>query len=558
MVHDHQAGIGDGAVTQYDFVLAALTRYDVSADLIITQSGASYALHIHANVLFLLGYGTQAENRPTLMKLQAGSFQVVNVFTDMGVTSVGSRVGSPAMFTDEATGDLICLLVGQDATPSLADMKVKRIQNATGAPTVSDITSATLGAAEGADKYIVGGASVDFDRRWVVFVDTQTAPATPRTFLTTWVPGGNTETWEWTGISTEIEAVASLQGISDDFALPYNTVGGGEHSPSTSRTSISGHAEVPGGTQITFQNNGIDSVRTLAFRGVDTEGSPNTVIPIVPASLTIGAGLLTGLLGYWKFSDFLDATANGNNWGSISGTPSFVAGLIGNALDLPAVANDALQDLGWGASANLLGFSSYAYSVWVNLDALPGANGSVISKTNGTTGHRLRIQSDGAVRWQHFSGGPDLDLLSDPGDMTAVAGWQHIVVSSDGVTAKLYVDGVEKASAAAADGNVNGQLLKIGDASLGGELLDCQIDELAAWVGRHLTVEEVGYIYNAGAGFELEGATPFAVTPTISGNTIINLLPDNGATLYTVDLTIDEPGVDIGEGDVGLIIPELA
>ena len=83
------------------------------------------------------------------------------------------------------------------------------------------------------------------------------------------------------------------------------------------------------------------------------------------------------------------------------------------------------------------------------------------------------------------------------------------------------------------------------------------MDEFALYKGRALTVDEVGYVYNSGAGYLLEGPTPFAVTPSIVGDTIINVVPDNGFTPYTVILDIDAPGVDVSEGEVALIIPGL-
>jgi hypothetical protein len=105
----------------------------------------------------------------------------------------------------------------------------------------------------------------------------------------------DTECWEWKGLSTLMLAVSGGSGISADFALPYDTVGGGERSPRIAAVEI-GDAnqpeEVSGGTKIYFRGQGIAPVGVVTFRGTDTGGPPDTVIPIVPASLVQVSGSL--------------------------------------------------------------------------------------------------------------------------------------------------------------------------------------------------------------------------------------------------------------------------
>ena len=54
----------------------------------------------------------------------------------------------------------------------------------------------------------------------------------------------------------------------------------------------------------------------------------------------------------------------------------------------------------------------------------------------------------------------------------------------------------------------------------------------------------------------VESGSP-PTTPTVSSDTLINFTPDNGTTLYSVILDVAFTGVNIGEGDVGLIITGL-
>ena len=284
--HSLSTGAG-GTITQYNFALGARTTYNSTNVLDGNNLGCSYALHVHGNVLFLAGWSL-ATGLSRVTKLQAGSF--VTVVTDStqiagNGADVISFTGHNALFTDFATGDLIWIQAGLRVSNLAPRAQVFRIQNAvSGSPTPSDISSTVMGAVEGADKYLEGGGSANRQRRWAINIDTQSDPGTPRTFLTTWVAGGGTETWEWKGVGAEMEAVALLAGISDDFALPYNTVGGGERSPRIAAVEIGDVAnptvEVAGGTKIFFRGRGVAAAGTLTFYGTDSEGTPSTVVPI--------------------------------------------------------------------------------------------------------------------------------------------------------------------------------------------------------------------------------------------------------------------------------------
>lgn len=59
-----------------------------------------------------------------------------------------------------------------------------------------------------------------------------------------------------------------------------------------------------------------------------------------------------------------------------------------------------------------------------------------------------------------------------------------------------------------------------------------------------------------GGSLVVESGSP-STTPSISGNTITNLTPDDGATLYSVTLDVDASGIDITEGEYGLIVGDV-
>jgi hypothetical protein len=210
---------GSGELTQYDLVTDTLTRHNIQA-IFRAGTACEMGLHVHDSKLYAMNRGPAA-NSIRLARLDAGNAWVQ--VWQSGALSVGASgsQGHHAIFTDDATGDLIGFVSGTSQSQAW------RFTDPAGSVIAAQISTTVMGATEGADKYLVGGGSASTDRRWAVYVDNDTAPTTPRTFLTTWIPGGGTETWEWKGVAAEMEAVAGLAGISDDFAMPYVTSGGG-------------------------------------------------------------------------------------------------------------------------------------------------------------------------------------------------------------------------------------------------------------------------------------------------------------------------------------------
>jgi hypothetical protein len=554
----HSDSAGNGCITQFDFSTGLLTRYDPVALFDAVNPGCSYGLHVHDSVLFVFGW-TPGTAGYSVAKL-AGSFAAVQTATNQfGEAAAGNTgaYGHSAMFTDPATGDLIVFMSGDtNGGGGIPGVRVGRIQNATGgSPSFSEIQATVLGAVEGADKYAAGGGAASEIRRFSVFVDIVTAPGTVRTFIYTWLPGGTTECWEWKGIGAEIESVGAGAGISDNYAIPYVTAGGGHRTPSTARISIGDianpPAEVSGGTQIFFRAAGADTAKTLQFRGSDNQGAPTTIVPIVAASLTLTKPLLDlDLEVYYKFNDNGDDSSPNLRHLTYSGAEAYATGRFGNGYSLAGVdgvhAETSPTDL---TALELVGH--YTISAWINLTSL--ATRSVIcEKYSNPGGWTLYVEPTGEVEFVYNGTGI---VLTPTGDITA-ATLQHVMVVADGDTIKIFVDGVERASTAFVANAATATPFWIGDSVSQVAPFNGVIDELAIWT-RALGATERGYVYNSGAGFELEGLTPYAAgQPSISANTVINLTPDGGRTLYSVILDTASAGID--EGDTGLLIAELA
>ena len=546
-----------GAIRAYDLATTALTTYDVSALFNSSQTASGYALHIVAGVMFLFGWSSTGPPwRGRLVKLVAGVFTHVYEDTVQGALDTTTN-GHSALYTDPTTGDLVLIMT--EETSGVPGVKIVSFNDPNGAATPTTRTASMFGGTFGADKYLPGGGVAHRHRRFSVFVDTQTTPGSPTTFITTWIPGGNTETWEHLGLTVEVQPVSGLAGISDDYALPYDTVGGGERSPAISHVGIEGvPIEVGGGTQYTFRGNGISAAGTLTFRGTDSEGTPSTVVPIVPASFVVGAGLLTDLEAYYHLNgDTVDASGNGRDQAITgAGGVTFAAAKIG---DGAVFANNAGRLEMATAAWNNLGLNgeSWTISFWLNPTTLVG--GLASSSDFASNGWGIVLLGTGALRVSQNATAADT-----PPATLGTGTWQHVVIVSNGTTAwggdgnrLVYVDNVLVDTQAALSSPGSANPFTIGTGNAGANPYVGLMDEFALYKGRALTVDEVGYVYNSGAGYLLEGPTPFAVTPSIVGDTIINVVPDNGFTPYTVILDIDAPGVDVSEGEVALIIPGL-
>ena len=569
--HNHMtSGAGAGAISQYDLENTTLTRYNVSGPLISTQLACNYSLHVHDNVVFLFGWDASANNFARVMKLQSGSFQTVWTSTVQSVNAFETTVtGHAGMFTDPETGNLIVFIHGINHISTNSSIQVVSIANATTVPMTTDITDTVLGpgpnptSGDGAEKY--KGAAAFWQRRWSVFVDSEADPLNPRTFLTTWGPqlsGGNgfAETWEWQGIDSDLAPVETgtggQQGVSDDFARPYVTATGGERSPQTGSVELEGLPErAIGGTKFEFRGRRSAS-GTVAFYGDNGAGAstPSIQLPIIAGSLTATNGIFVSLVAYYHFNDDgLDASPSGFDL-SPTGSPTFSAGLIGNGADYPGTGGDHHSTPN-NVQLNLGSVSGprepYALSVWVNLTTATSL-ASVVEKSNGANGWRLSIDSDGTVTWFHQNSST---LSSAASAITTTAGMQHIVVSSDGLVTRLYVDGIEVDFDVTWPNTVtSNSATVVGERIAGTNSLDGIVDELAIWQ-RKLSVSEITAIYNSGAGAVLEDLGGGLSSPSISGNTIVDFTCDDGVTLYSVILDAENAG--IVPGAPGIIMADL-
>jgi len=157
--------------------------------------------------------------------------------------------------------------------------------------------------------------------------------------------------------------------------------------------------------------------------------------------------VLQNWVGNWQFDNnggttASDSSASGNH-GVLVGTPLWVEGLTGSALSFDGGDRVLVSD-----APNLDVSTAMSLSVWVKPTRV--AAQSVLNKglTNVSDGYEISLSNSGVpfVRFNQVSSGNTyrLDGFSHyPADGQS---WMHIAVSYDGITIRMYVNGVEEVS----------------------------------------------------------------------------------------------------------------
>ncbi len=185
----------------------------------------------------------------------------------------------------------------------------------------------------------------------------------------------------------------------------------------------------------------------------------------------------------------VDDSTVGNHDGLARGAMTsgdLVSGLIGGAVDFDGT-DDMFETDPFDVPAAALTFSG-----WVQLDSYTD-DGRVVTKATDPFNRvfELSVTTSGALRSRLSLGGSTSELLSPAGAVT-LGGWHHLASSWDGATMRLYIDGSEVATLAAAgvlDTNA-AMPVTIGGIATSDKQLDGTIDEVrielvgrtAAWI----------------------------------------------------------------------------
>ena len=219
--------------------------------------------------------------------------------------------------------------------------------------------------------------------------------------------------------------------------------------------------------------------------------------------------LSDGLIAYYKFDgDATDATGNFDGE-AVNGAAITQNGKINSAYLFDS-SNDYVRS---NISLNL---NDYTVAAWVYLDDAPEDDDVVFGFRNSSASDYriiLRARPDNYLYLYEVRNNSSINIGVD---YSAYAGtWVHIAVtSSRNGTARLYVNGVERAQDATADQNIETAAITpfIGASNVNGssvDYFDGTIDEVGVWA-RELSGEEIGELHNDGNGLQypFDGSTP--------------------------------------------------
>jgi hypothetical protein len=153
-----------------------------------------------------------------------------------------------------------------------------------------------------------------------------------------------------------------------------------------------------------------------------------------------------GLIAYYP----LDGNGNdmaGNHDGTVTGSPPFVTGVEGQALNI--IADGQYITIPYAAD---LAMNSFTVSVWTNVAASDIARGIIGTRFNSDNTFDLKVENtrihgdigDGSA-WLNTS----VDIVTARGGVIDPGTWHHIVYAIDDATdtATLYLDGALAATA---------------------------------------------------------------------------------------------------------------
>jgi len=234
---------------------------------------------------------------------------------------------------------------------------------------------------------------------------------------------------------------------------------------------------------------------TLSARATDSSGNvgsaPDVIVTVSNAGVPGGEGLVAAYaLNETAGTTAADASGNGHP-GTVSGATWIATGKVGGALSFDGV-ND------WVTVPNapdLNPATGLTVMTWIYPTVSNGVRDVVIKEGAGVDVYNLYHRN-----WR---GRPEANVLIGGVNRTAEGtslpanAWSHVASTYDGVTLRLFVNGVQVASTAAA-GSIPSSTgpLRIGGNSLWGEFFKGRIDEVRVY-NRALSQVEIQSFMNA-------------------------------------------------------------
>ncbi len=207
-----------------------------------------------------------------------------------------------------------------------------------------------------------------------------------------------------------------------------------------------------------------------------------------------------GLVGYWKFDEgsgnkAYDSSSYGND-GVINGTPNWVTGQIGTALDFDGSTN--FVEIPHSESLSMR--EEITIAAWTNMRTNSSGEMLIVSKGGWQANmpYELSETNGGVIWWQFYDteGRDSCEAESPPAEE-----WHHIAATYEGTIFKCYIDG-ELAAEWEYAGTIpyNEMSVVIGRRSAGGYFFNGMIDEVMIF-DHILTEDEVPKIMMGVGGF---------------------------------------------------------
>ncbi len=227
-----------------------------------------------------------------------------------------------------------------------------------------------------------------------------------------------------------------------------------------------------------------------------------------------------GLVGYWPFSGNANDLSGNNNNGTVNGA-TLTTDRNGNANS--AYSFDGINDFISLASYNFfLGNTSRSIAFWIQTNQTQ--NGIPVSigtaSYNNCFNVRYGAGAPGVVGVMGFT----TDYYPTTGTSIINNAWHHVVVTHNGTTLKIYIDGIlDNSSNKSYNTTGTNNFIGKSNQSGGESWVSGKIDNVGFW-NRALTPQEITSLYNSCTTLEPTGnptqilcATP---TPTVANLTV--------------------------------------
>ncbi len=181
---------------------------------------------------------------------------------------------------------------------------------------------------------------------------------------------------------------------------------------------------------------------------------------VVIQSDSEGSSLSNGLVGYWKMDENTGTTIvdSSGNYGLATfgaSLPTWVVGKFGSAIQ-----HDGANTFASTPNSTVLNISGtqISYGAWVYVTAYPATYGIIMQKGS-NPGYRIMMRSNGLVQSQ-IAGQSSYSASALPQSV-----WNHVFVTYDGTSIKIYINGVLQNNPTAYTGTIgdnSGSILYFG------------------------------------------------------------------------------------------------